>query len=423
MAMAMAMERGRELFARGSYEDAARVYAECAAAGFDAGGSEQDMEAARCYSNLSACRLKLGDVRGAEESARRCVRAQPAWWKAHARLGACYATAGPDGDGDGDGERVARAHACYSEALSLAERARAGAGDGDAERAGDAAASVAVYEREVVCLICRAVAEQAGGEQPGKRPGRLLGGRRRALRAGPKAVRMLLESADDARHPPIRLAAVLQLARLAGSPSHRELFLPAAGAPCPKALGALVAYAGVRREDMDRLCVQRAAKAVAPQSALGALHGAVVGGPYASTHPLACAAVGLKNLLLAARTQASRAAASSFLRQGDAMGALKSMAFRDDTAADRTVLECVGFCYKTIVETLLSAEAVRAAADDPAAAERCVADLLGAGVPEALRRLAEHAEYADLPDHAASLGRLRDQIIRCPFHPDNQIPE
>ena len=438
--VAIMMERGRDLFAQGRYQEAARVYEDCAAAlENDEKGENAEVPsaAARLYSNLSACRLKLGDPVGAEEWAHRCVRVQPSWWKAHARLGACYACAS-----DVDDVRLAQAHAAYTEALDCAERATGAA---------DAMKSVAVYRDEVVRILCRAISAQtteARAERHVRENSSVLSRRRRVIRAGPSCVRMLVESAGkDQRHPSIRLAAVLQLTQLAASPSHRELFLPVteSSGACSPALGALISYAGIRKEDMDRLCCQR--DAVADQGAhpspssstamasLNALHRFVVGTSYATVHPLACAAVGLKNLLLTVEgSQSSQgrggegggygSTASRFLLQKEAMEVLRTFSFRNDTAFDRKILESVGFCYKKIVESLLSYSLTSAAQDDlvvAATVKRYVTDILGAGVPGALQRLMEHAEVMDLPDHAASLGRLHNQIIKCPFHPDNQI--
>ena len=431
------MRIGREHFAAAEYADAACAFEKCIAVLKRRHDGGLEWARARCASNLSACALALGDDVGGEMWARESIAAAPHWSKAHARLAACYSSRK-------GGDAGARAAAAYRAALMCAEREQQ---QEEKKKSSAAASSVMSYQSEVVRHQCCRLVEGTGTN----------------VVASDAAVAELVACARLTNHASVRVASVLQIARLAASPATRDFFLlEDTCTPPPSStmlLPVLIEYARIAPEEMDRFCVQRASLASPQNRVLAELHATVIGKAYATTHPLAPAVAGLRNLLLThgasftrhtkvmmrgrgmrATTHQKGETASTndddasdiavrFLRHARAMDTLRVLSFRDDTASDAFIFDCLGSCYKRLVERVLAADLAAEAVASGAGSSlsktisSSMRALLSHGVPDAIAHLRQCADIMELPNHAIFLERLRSQIIKHPLHPDNLLPD
>lgn len=382
---------------------------------------------AKCSSNLAACYMNFVpvDIENAYKYAIESVRLAPQWSKAHARLACCLSL-------EVGNENVSKAVESYRSALLCAEKFGLDLGENklsesnlvvNEEKKRQKEKAIDSYAYELRNNICR-----------------LLDSTR--ILAGPLCVSEIICCSRLHRYPSIRLAGVLQAARLASSHSHRALFIGDCLGESSNLLHVLVNYASIVPEKLDTFCCQRTLLLSKNYSEVSNLHKFVVGKNYGDVHPLAASAVGFRNLVTFGkpkgvtkynskvgnslekrkaerqRQRILKANACKIVRIQSLMSAVKELIFRNDTGSDFLIFSCLGTFYKNLVEFILIAD------DEDINQAELKANLeaiLRAGIPAALTKLRERALYLDLHDHATYLESLQCKLQRHPLHPDNQI--
>ena len=408
-----AMKRGTELFKSGNFEEAIGWYE---SASKDAGETSNDVKK-KCYSNIAACHLKLGDDAIAEVWARRCIEQDSSWSKSHARLAACFSSRRGD-------KNASTAIASYRTALAMAEK-----------KSGDERQSIELYSIEIANHICN-IFERNSTDGPSR------DGSRDLIPLGPSSIAELVTCSKLVRYPTIRIASVLTCSQLASSSSHRQLFFePESGNKCSSLMEVLLDYACISIDDMDRFCCQRSALTKPNLEMIDDLHKRVTGKYYREVHPLSSSIVGLSNLLsqeALLRGPRNRGYAMqkpiesscsydkilfSFLSHKRLMETLKQLVFRRDTCSDLLIFDCLGRIYKKLIEgTCSGIYKSSPSVADGSAGSSALLYLLRAGVPDTILKMIENAEAMELENQALFLRRLYQAVVRHPDHPDNQIP-